>query len=231
MNVGRIIIGLALCMIILAIAFARNGHFKNELTTKFLARTGVFAAISIILYIVPALNLALPIFPMFLKIHFDEIPAFIAGFAYGPLSAFFVIAVKTIVKLPMSETLCVGELADFLYSCAFVLPAAIVYHKRNNIKGALTGIGLGTLVQLLVSTLFTTFVMLKFYMFVMGLPEQVILGMCQEINPNVTDLKWPFLFMVSLPFNALKDVIVIVVTFLLYKRLHKLIDRISAQKN
>ena len=51
------------------------------------------------------------------------------------------------------------------------------------------------------------------------------------VNPAVTSIRWPFFLMVSLPFNALKDIIVIIVTILLYKRMHALIDKLGAQKN
>ena len=53
-------------------------------------------------------------FPSFLEIHFDEVPAFIAGFAYGPMSAVFILIVKTLVKLPMTITAGVGENDDYL---------------------------------------------------------------------------------------------------------------------
>ena len=227
----RFIIAIAAITLLLAILLGRKAKHGNALSIKFIAKSGVFAAFSIILYIVPALNINLPIFPSFLKLHFDEIPAFIAGFAYGPFSALLVIIVKTLVKLPMTNTLGVGELADFIYSCAFVLPAAIIYRKKKNVKGAIAGFGISTIIQLIVSCFLTTFVILKFYIFVMGWSEGFILSACQIVNPAITDLKWPFFFIVALPFNALKDVIVVILTFLLYKRLHKFIDRISAQKN
>ena len=211
--------------------FAKNTGKKHVISTKFITRSAVFAAFSIVLYIVPYFNFALPIFPSFLKIHLDEIPAFIAGFAYGPLSAIFVIVVKTLAKLPMTSTAGVGELADLIYSIAFVVPAAIFYKKHKTIKGALIGLGISVAIQLVVSCFVTTFLILDFYIFVMGWPEAVILKMCQAVNPAITSLRWPFLFMVALPFNALKDVIVIIVTFLLYKRLHTYIDRLGAQKN
>jgi riboflavin transporter FmnP len=37
--------------------------------------------------------------------------------------------------------------------------------------------------------------------------------------------------MVGIPFNALKDAIVVIVTVLLYKRLRNLFKKIDAQKN
>ena len=204
---------------------------KPIISTKLIARTAVFAAISIILYTVPFLKFSLPIFPAFLEIHLDEIPAFLAGFAYGPLSGFLVIFLKTVVKLPLTGTAGVGELADFIYSVAFVLPAAFIYKKHRTLKGALVSIGIATIVQIVVSSLCTTFIMLDMYSKLYHLPKAVILSMCQKINPAIKDLGLPFLFMVALPFNALKDVIVVVATLILYKRLRLLFKRIDAQKN
>ena len=226
----RMIISIAIMAMVFIWLLAKNTGKKHVISTKFITRSAVFAAFSIVLYIVPYFNIALPIFPSFLKIHLDEIPAFIAGFAYGPLSAIFVIVVKTLAKLPMTSTAGVGELADLIYSIAFVVPAAIYYKKHKTIKGALSGLGIAVVCQLVVSCFVTTFLILDFYIFVMGWPEAVILKMCQAVNPAITSLRWPFLLMVALPFNALKDVVVIIVTFLLYKRLHTYIDRLGEQQ-
>ena len=204
---------------------------KPLVTTRLIARTAVFASISIILYTVPFLKFSLPIFPAFLEIHLDEVPAFLAGFAYGPLSGFLVILLKTVVKLPLTGTAGVGELADFIYSVAFVLPAAFINKKHRTLKGALVSIGVATLIQIVVSSFCTTFIMLDMYSKLYHLPKAVILNMCQKINPAVKDLGFPFLLMVALPFNALKDAIVVVVTLILYKRLRLLFKRIDAQKN
>ena len=200
---------------------------KKIITTNFLARTAIFAAMSIILYVVPLFNFNLPIFPSFLKIHLDEIPAMIAGFAYGPLSGLFIILIKTLAKLPMTSTLCVGELIDFICSCAFVLPAAFFYKKHRTLKGAGLSILIGLVSQVIIACFVTTFAMLDFYIFVMNFPEGAILSMCQAVNPNVTDIKWSYFFMIALPFNALKDAMVAVATFVLYKHLHRLIDRVG----
>ena len=224
---------IAIAVILAGVAFCIAKLFKNKspITTKFIARTGLFAAMSIILYLVPGLKFSLPFFPAFLEIHFDEVPALIAGFAYGPLSGFFVILIKTLVKLPMSNTMMVGELADFIYSSAFVIPAALIYKKNRSIKGALIALGIATGIQIVVSAFITSFLILDFYIFMMGWPKVVILNMCKAANPNVTSLGWTFFFMIAVPFNALKDVIVVIITFLLYKRLHMIIDKIGAQKN
>ena len=53
--------------------------------TVTVAGTAIFAAISVLLYITKVPPFVFPIFPLvnFLEINFSEIPALIAGFAYG----------------------------------------------------------------------------------------------------------------------------------------------------
>ena len=230
-NITGLFIVVAFVVVFLAKFLAKFFFKGNVMTTRFIARTAVFAAISIILYTVPFLKFSLPIFPSFLEIHLDEIPAFIAGFAYGPLSGALVILIKTIVKLPLTNTACVGELADFIYSMVFVIPAAIIYKRHRTIKGAFISMGVATVIQIMTASFVTTFVMLDAYSKLYHLPKAVILGMCQKINPAITSLGFPFLLMVALPFNALKDAIVVMFTFLLYKRLRILFNKIDAQKN
>ena len=68
-----------LVFIVVAIALFFRTFFKSKpMTAKFIARTAVFSAFSIILYTIPFFKFALPIFPAFLEIHLDEIPAFIS---------------------------------------------------------------------------------------------------------------------------------------------------------
>lgn len=223
----RLMIALTSVLILLIYVAIKFIPKNKQITTKFIARTGVFSAIAVVLYTVPVLKFPVFFFPSFLEIHFDEVPAFIAGFAYGPLSAFFVILIKTIIKLPITNTMGVGELADLLYSTAFVIPASIIYRKRHNFKGALIGLGVATLIQTAFASIFTAFVMLDFYVFMMpGLSLEGILKMCQAINSGVTSLGWTFVFMVGIPFNLFKDVLVVAITIILYKNTHRLIDRL-----
>ena len=229
-DLTRMVVAIAFLLVGVVVSLSHVIGKKSPITTKFIARTGLFAAMSIIVYLVPGLKFSVPFFPSFLEFHFDEVPALIAGFAYGPLSGFFVILVKTLVKLPMTNTMGVGELADFIYSLAFIIPAAIIYKKKRSIKGALVGLLIATAIQILVSSFVTSFLILDFYIFMMGWPKVVILNMCKAANPNVTSLGWTFLFFVAVPFNAMKDAIIVIITFLLYKRLHRVIDKLG-EKN
>ena len=186
---------------------------------RFIARVGMFGAMSAILYCVPFLTFNIPLFPSFLSFHFDEIPAFVCGFAYGPLSGFAVLFVKTLIKLPMTSTMTVGELGDLVLSSIYVIPSAIIYKKIRNLKGVAIGFGVSTLLQLIMSMLLNVYVLVPFYQF-MGMPFEVIFNAMKAANPAITDAQWSYAFFAVLPFNALKDAIVIIVTFLVYRSIH-----------
>lgn len=207
--------------LVLLARFYMKGHRTGSFDwPRFVARVGVFSAIAAVLYVVPVFSVNLPIFPSFLALHFDEIPIFVCGFAYGPLPALAVIVVKTLIKLPFTSTLCVGELSDLLFSTAFVMPAVLIYQRRRNLKGVAIGFAIATLIQVVVAMVMNVYAMLPFYMFVMGFSEEALLSMCQAANPAITNLGWPYAFLAVLPLNLIKDAIVIAVTFLVYRSLH-----------
>jgi riboflavin transporter FmnP len=188
---------------------------------RFASRVAIFGALSTILYIVPIFQIQLPFLPSFLQLHFDEIPAFIAAFAYGPATGFAVLLIKSLIKLPLTTTMGVGELADLIFSSAFILPAAFIYEKKRDLKGVAIGFAAGTLLQLIVSAVLNVYAMLPFYMFVMGFRYEDLLAACQAVNPNITDLGWAYALLAVLPLNLIKDAIVIAVTFLVYRNIHR----------
>ena len=228
--VKGIILGLLLIVFVFFITkhyFDLKGRVEKENRTRFLVRVAVFGAFSAVLYCVPFLKFPVPFFPSFLEFHFDEIPAFIAAFAYGPLAGLYILLVKTIIKLPLTSTLCVGEIADLIYSTAFIIPAAIYYQKHRTFKGALKSLLLGLTCQLFVSLVANVYVMFPFYMQMFDISEEALLGMCQAANPAIKDIRWSVGTIAVLPFNAMKDAAVIIVTLLVYKSTHTIFDRIQ----
>ncbi len=186
--------------------------------TQTIARVAIFGAIATILYTMPMLQFKVPFFPSFLEFHFDEIPVFIAGFAYGPLTSFLILVVKTLIKLPMTSTAGVGEIADLLYSSAFILPAALIYKRKRTMAGAWVGFTVGAVCQLIASSLGNMFFMIDFYVFFFNLPEAVLLAIAQAANPRITDIHYTMVLYGILPFNVIKNAAIIAVTFLIYKR-------------
>ncbi len=205
--------------------FKEKQNSKYKFGTKQIVRVAVFGALSGIFYIF--IKFPVPFMPAFLEFHFDEIPAFIASFAYGPVSGLLVILIKTIIKLPLTSTLGVGELSDLIYSSAFILPAAIIYKKHRNFKGVVIGLSIGTVFQLSVSLLSNIYFIIPFYMKVMEFPKEAILGMCQAANPNIKDIGWSYGLLAVLPFNAIKDAAVIILTLFTYKSVHRFIDKLQ----
>lgn len=190
---------------------------------RMITRIAVFGAMSTILYVIPVFKFSLPFFPSFLEIHIDEIPAFIAGFAYGPWTGIAVIAIKTVMKFVfngVTATLGVGELTDLILSSLYVGIATFIYTKKRNLKGVAIGFGVATLVQVFVAMVVNVYVMIPFYMNVMNFPVDGLLRMMQVANPAITDVGWSYAFFAVLPFNLVKDAIVIVITFILYRSLH-----------
>ena len=223
------IVLLVVLVIFMTYVVAKNRKEKRDRTNvvRTMARVGVFAAISTILYVIPLFNFTIPgILPTFLKFHFDEIPALIAGFAFGPFSAFGIILIKTFIKLPLggANTMYVGEISDFIYSLALVLPAAIIYKRHRKFKFAALGLAIGFICQIVISTLMNVYVMIPLYMKLFSMNEETIMFM---MPPFVKDAKWSYALLSVIPFNVVKNILVIAVTLVVYKPLHRLIEKIK----
>ena len=106
---------------------------------------GICAAIAAVLHMLdfPLLFLA----PGFYKLDFSELPVLLCGFYLGPSATVLCEGVKIILKLMLksTSTAFVGDLANFVVGCSFVLPATIWYHAHKSKHSAIIGLVLGTL--------------------------------------------------------------------------------------
>jgi riboflavin transporter FmnP len=192
------------------------------------AIVGVFGALATILYVVPFFKFPLPfLFPSFLEFNFSDVPTLIAGYTYGPVVAFFVHLVKIIIKLPMTGTACVGELADFVIGLLFVMPSVIYYQKHKTKKGALIGLLLSIIIATSVAAFVNRYILIPFYTEAFGL--NAVLGMAQSANANITDVGWSLVLWGVLPFNLVKNVVVCALTFVLYKKISNVIRKYGAK--
>ncbi|MGX8703034.1 MAG: ECF transporter S component [bacterium] len=186
-----------------------------------LAFIGMFSAIAAVLMF---LEFPLPFAPPFYKLDFSEIPVLIGTFAFGPVTGviceFVKILVKTIIK--GTSTAFVGELANFVIGCALIVPAGIIYKIKKTRKGALISLLAGTLVMTIAGCFINAFVMLPTYAAAFHMPIDELVKMGTAVNANVTNL-FTFVMLCVAPFNLLKGVVVSIITFLLYKRISRLI--------
>ena len=226
-----VMMGLLILIVIGLFILSYFNYKKKKINpVKFITVTGIFGALAVILYVlIPDFGLGFT--PPWLKVHLDEIPMFLAGYMYGPIAALMVDLIKTLVKLPMSSTACVGEIGDFIFSLVFVLPAVLIYERKRKLSSVFIGFGVSTVAQIIFAMLMNVYFMIPFYSMLYGLPESVLEGMCTKIIPTVQGENWKWLYasIMVAPMNAIKDSIVIVVVLLLYKRLHILINRIGSQ--
>ena len=226
-----VMMGLLILIVIGLFILSYFNYKKKKINpVKFITVTGIFGALAVILYVVVP-DFGLGFTPPWLKVHLDEIPMFLAGYMYGPIAALMVDLIKTLVKLPMSSTACVGEIGDFVFSLVFVLPAVLIYERKKKLSSVFIGFGVSTVAQIIFAMLMNVYFMIPFYSMLYGLPESVLEGMCTKIIPTVQGENWKWLYasIMVAPMNAIKDSIVIVVVLLLYKRLHILINRIGSQ--
>ena len=196
-------------------------NIKKRMSIRTMTATALLSALSCVLMY---LEFSVPLVPSFLKVDFSDLPALIAAFAYGPWAGVVVALIKNLVHLPATFTGGVGELANFLLCVCFVLPAGLVYRLKNGKRGALLGALAGTVLMSLASLPVNYYITYPVYQTVM--PMSAILGMYKAINPAVTDL-WSALLMFNLPFNFVKGLLNVGITFAIYKKISPLLHGVK----
>lgn len=199
-------------------------------TAKRLAIIGILSALSFVLYM---LNFALPFaFPSFLELNIADFPALIGGFALGPVAGVIIVLIRTLIKLPFTSTMCVGELADFLNGAIFVLVSGLTYKRNKTKKTALISLVLGSVATVICASLFNRFISIPFYVefFFKGNWETIV-NICKPLYPSATvdTFYFYYILLAAIPFNALRCLITSLLTFLVYKRVSKLINKFSSK--
>ena len=207
-------LGVFAALFVLALLFERfvMKNRKKLGSTHFLAYTAIFSAMAGVLMFIE-----IPLFfaPSFYEIDLSEIPIMICTFYLGPVSGVVAELLKIIVKLVFkgTTTAFVGDFANFVVGCSFVLPASCIYHMKKSKRGALIGMIAGTLVMTIFGSLFNAVYLLPTFAELFGMPLEAI----NSVSTLV-------LFCV-VPFNLLKGIIVTVLTMLLYKRISPLLHK------
>ncbi|MBQ4074435.1 MAG: ECF transporter S component [Clostridia bacterium] len=193
-----------------------NAKKKPFLSVRDMTTIAILAAISAILFMVE-----IPVV-LFYKLDVSSLPVLLGTFALGPIHGMIIQAIKSLLGLLHSSSQGVGELADFLMGAAMLLPAGIIYRFMRNRKGAIIGMGTGTIVATIVGVLSNLFIMIPFYSAAFGMPVEAIIGMGQELIPAI-DSEFKFVMMITAPFNLFKWIIISALTGLAYKPLSPLL--------
>lgn len=147
--------------------------------------------------------------PVVLFLKYDPKDAIIAlgGFLLGPLPAALIsITVSFVEMLTASETGIIGFVMNVLSTCAFVLPAALFYRRKADLKHAAIGLAAGVILMTAVMLLWN-WILTPIYM---GYPRAAV----EEL-----------LLPVFLPFNLGKGAVNAIVTLLIFRPVSRALRR------
>lgn len=196
---------------------------KELFTTHYISYTAVFSAMAGVLMLIE-----IPLFfaPEFYKLDLSELPVLICTFYLGPTAGVCCELLKVLLKLLLkgTTTAFVGDFANFVVGCSFVLPASVFYHARPGKKSALWGMVLGTMCMSVAGSLFNAYYLLPKFAQMFKMPIDAIVSMGTAVNSRIRDV-WTLVLCAVVPFNLLKGALVTVLTFLLYKRISPLLHK------
>lgn len=169
---------------------------KNRvLSTPNMTRIAILGAISAVLFMWPEIT----IIPPYYKLDFSTLPVLLGAFSMGIGPGVFIVAIKDLIGLTYSGTAGVGELADFIMTCAMLIPAVWVYRRNKTRKGALISLTVGSVAMIFVAALVNAFLLFP------------------ALTKSVPSFE--FILTMTLPFNAVKAVVISAITYFVYKPL------------
>lgn len=170
---------------------------KNQkMTPQYMAVTGMLCALS---FVAVLIGKVIPNVAGFLSYDPKDVIVVIAGFIYGPLTSVIISVIVSLIEmLTISSTGPYGCIMNIVSTCAFAVPAAIVYKKVRTHKGAVGGLALGVIVLAACMVLWN-YIVTPYYM---GVKREVVASM---------------LATVFLPFNLAKGGVNMGLALLLYK--------------
>lgn len=195
----------------------RNGEKGKILTPRKIAVIGLFSAIAAILHIV---DFPVPFAPSFYKLDGSEIPVLLCTFAMGPVSGVMVEVCKILLKLIIkgTSTAFVGDLANFVVGCSFILPASFMYLWKRTKLHAILGCLAGTLMMTVLGTAFNALYLIPAFSVLYGIPLEEIIKMGTAVNSHIHDVT-SFVIWAVAPLNLLKGFAVSIITIACYKPL------------
>lgn len=182
-------------------------------SAKMVAVCGIFGGLALLLYLVEMFRIPMGfIFTTtpFLKLNFSDIPIMIAGFCYGPVAGGIIVSIKTLLKCIMTKTAFIGEAADLIASMSFVITASIIYRFNKTKKGALIGLGVGTIISVIAACFANWYILIPAF--------------APKLRTAYT------IFACILPFNLIKNVLVSIIVFFIYKKISSVIHKYGAKR-
>lgn len=198
----------------------RQVRVNERSKIRTMAQIGMLGALAGVL-----MNMEFPLpflAPSFYQLDFSEVPVLVGTFAMGPLAGVLIELVKILVHLVTKGTTTagVGDVANFIMGCAFIVPAGLIYnfhHKKSKIH-AIVGMAVGTVTMAAVACFVNAFVLLPMYGKAFGMPVEAFIEMGTAVHSAVDNL-FTFAVLIVGPFNIFKGILISVIVLLIYKRI------------
>lgn len=184
----------------------------------------VTALLTAIAFILQYIEISVPLVPSFIKFDFSDLPALLAAFSLGPIYGVVVELLKNLLHLPVSGSMMIGELSNFVLGASFAFTAGIIYQKQKTRKGAILASIIGAIVMAIVCVPVNYYVIYPLYGIFLNFSTETILGMYQVILPSVSNL-WECMLIFNLPFTLVKGLVCAAVTFLIYKKISPILHK------
>ncbi len=192
-------------------------------STKELVIISLFAGLSYVLQLIhpPYKHLG------FLEFELSDVPAVIATLQYGPLAGILIELVKNLIKaITASTTAWVGEAANFLISCAYILPIGLINRffivrksslngterkKRKDYFNLVLMFGAGVITMAFIGALINYYIMIPLYAKIFGGMDN-ILGIASGYISSIKDLAGIVIIGIT-PFNIVKGIVISIVGY------------------
>lgn len=164
--------------------------------TKKITTIGLLCAMAMVLNLL----ISFPLVPAvsFLKFDPKDIIIVIGGFIYGPMSAFVISMITSVLEIFFRGGTILDVLMNVISSCTFACTAAFIYKKMHTKNGAMIGLLAGTLFSTASMTLWN-YIITPIYF---NMPREAVVGL---LLPGI------------IPFNLLKCGINSGITLFVYK--------------
>ena len=193
----------------------QRGNAMERSRTRTIAQVAMLGAVAGVL-----MNLEVPL--PFLAPYFSEGPVMVGTFAMGPVAGILIELVKILVHLVTKGTMTagVGDVANFLFGCAYVVPAGLIYrfhHKKSRVH-AVAGMAVGTVLTAILACFINAFVLLPAYGKAFGMPIETFIQMGSAVHSSVNGLL-TFALLIIAPFNIFKYAVTSLIVFVIYKKI------------
>lgn len=194
---------------------------NKRMKTRNMVSIAMLAAVAVVLML---FEFPLPFLPPFYKIDASELPVIIGAFAMGPWAGMLIELIKVLLNLLLdgTTTAFVGEFANFLIGCSYVVPASFVYYYRKSKKNAVLGLAVGTLACAVVGCLLNAYLLLPAYSKAFKMDIEALIAMGTAANKAI-DSMFTFVLFATAPLNILKCGLVSVITMLIYKPISRIL--------